>query len=384
MFRENNDIRCFLTVFQRAHLLKTSRSVIAHWQTAFLLGILVAFSCREPLAPVYDNQHDPANLYGKPDPPSNLKVFPLSTDTVGLAWKNNSTFGSGFEIESSLDGVRFSYLESANARDTSAVIGGIEIAGKRLFFRLRAKTELTYSQFSNIDTVDLQKMVFVKGGTFQMGSPDGVGSPDEHPSHSVIVKSYWIDQFEVTVSEYLSYCTATGRAKPPEPPWGWVNNHPIVNVSWDDASAYAQWAGKRLPTEAEWEYAAKGGVNSKGYLYSGSNNPDSVAWTHSNSGNSTHPVGLKAANEIALYDMSGNAWEWCQDWYHSNYLNAPTDGRAWLDPGIRRVYRGGGWRVYPPDIQLFRVTTRSLGDLGDNLYVSLGFRCAKDCSVSRK
>jgi formylglycine-generating enzyme required for sulfatase activity len=125
----------------------------------------------------------------------------------------------------------------------------------------------------------------------------------------------------------------------------------VERVSWNDIQEFLSKlnakTGKtyRLPTEAEWEYAARGGSQSRGYKYAGSNSLDEVAWYTDNSGSKTHPVGQKKANELGLYDMSGNVWEWCADDWHGSYSGAPSTGRAWIDSprASSRVFRGGGW-----------------------------------------
>lgn len=219
------------------------------------------------------------------------------------------------------------------------------------------------------ENTPIPQTVFVKGGSFQMGSNDG--RANEQPIHTVTIKDFNIGKYEVTVKEYLAFCEATNSNYPE---WLEVGNKyhvetgtdgyyknkgysrtgsdnlPIVGVSWNNAKAYCKWLSEttgqtyRLPTEAEWEYAARGGNQSNGYKYSGSNNIDEVAWYNDNSGSKTHPVGTKKANELGIYDMSGNVWEWCEDKWHDNYQNAPTDGSAWLQNGDNtRVLRGGSW-----------------------------------------
>ena len=134
---------------------------------------------------------------------------------------------------------------------------------------------------------------------------------DETP-HQVTLSSYSIGKYEVTVGQYKAYCTATGTPMPDAPQWGWNDKHPMVNVNYNDAVAYCNWLGEeyggdwRLPTEAQWEFAAKGGNNSKGYTLSGGNDLDELAWYANNAGGKTQSVGLKKPNELGIYDMSGN------------------------------------------------------------------------------
>jgi len=186
------------------------------------------------------------------------------------------------------------------------------------------------------------QMVSIVGGTFQMGST--TGDDDEKPVHEVRVGSFAIGQTEVTQELW-------GTVMGTNPSNFKGNKRPVERVSWNDCQTFIaklnQLTGKtfRLPTEAEWEYAARGGIQSKGYTYSGSNSIEEVAWYTSNSGSTTHEVATKAPNELGLYDMSGNVWEWCQDWYGSDYysssvVNSPTGPSS----GSSRVYRGGSWR----------------------------------------
>ncbi len=204
-------------------------------------------------------------------------------------------------------------------------------------------------------------MVFVQGGTFLMGSNNG--EADEKPIHSVTVSDFYIGKYEVTQKQW--------RAIMNTDPSGFKNcdDCPVEQVSYNGVTAFLEKLNQktskkyRLPTEAEWEYAARGGKKSNGYTYSGSNNIGRVAWYYDNNNKSTSTVGSKNANELGIYDMSGNIWEWCQDTWHSDYNGAPQNGSAWIggDIGTDRVLRGGSWGNNATDC---RVASR--GSYGPN------------------
>lgn len=225
---------------------------------------------------------------------------------------------------------------------------------------------------------ELPELVFVQGGTFTMGDTFGGGEDDEKPTHKVTLNDFYMSQTEVTVKQYRAYCKAIGTSLPLAPDFGWQDNHPMVYVSWNDAVDYCKWLSLKLnrnitlPTEAQWEYAARGGNRSKGYKYAGSINISDVAWYEDNSGNKTHPVGKKQPNELGLYDMSGNAEEWCQDWYDQGYYNNSSSQNP-KGPGSGdwgRVIRGGSWTFSADHC---RVSNRSRkGTPGGNSFT--GFR----------
>ena len=182
------------------------------------------------------------------------------------------------------------------------------------------------------------EIVFVKGGTFKMGSNQ---YDSEKPIHDVTLSDFSIGKYPVTQAQWQ----AVMRNNPSHFKG---DDLPVENVSWDECQVFVtRLYGKigkiyRLPTEAECEFAARGGNESKGYQYSGSNNIDEVAWYGKNSENMTHPIGTKKANELGIHDMSGNVWEWCSDWYCA-YDTAAVANPTGADTGTYRVYRGGSW-----------------------------------------
>jgi formylglycine-generating enzyme required for sulfatase activity len=226
------------------------------------------------------------------------------------------------------------------------------------------------------------EMVKVQGGTFTMGctSEQGDCDSDEKPVHSVTVSSFQIGKYEVTQAQWKAIMGTTLRQQRDKasPEWslsGEGDNYPMYYVSWDEAQEFIKRLNKatgknyRLPTEAEWEYAARGGKLSKGYKYSGSNNIDEVAWYDGNSDEQSHPVGTKKANELGIHDMSGNIEEWCQDWYGEYFASSQTNPKG-ASNGSGRVFRGGCWDYYAVGC---RVAIRGGCSPGYRSYL-LGFR----------
>jgi formylglycine-generating enzyme required for sulfatase activity len=304
---------------------------------------------------------------------------------------------------------------------TWEVLADYEYITGNVRFKVKAKGNALVPPKPIANTAIEPEMVFVQGGTFIMGSPKDAHDirNNEKPCHEVQVSSFYMGKYEVTYGEFKTFVAETGYRTDADEDGGsyiWnMNNsdiwnysrtgwqkkagvnwkydaqgqirdidkkrHPVIHVSWNDAQAYISWlnqkTGKnyRLPTEAEWEYAARGGVKSQGYLYSGSNSIGRVAWYTENSGEKTHPVGQKQANELGIFDMAGNVWEWCQDWYDAAYYA----GRPELDvnpqgpsSGQYRVIRGGSWTDSPYDC---RVANR-LTNTPDYRNSGLGFRLA--------
>ncbi|MCQ2253285.1 MAG: formylglycine-generating enzyme family protein [Bacteroidales bacterium] len=232
--------------------------------------------------------------------------------------------------------------------------------------------------------ITFPEMIQVEGGTFWMGNDyakASSGISDESPEHKVTVNSFKMSKTEVTFELFDQFCDFTGWEKPSDGKNG-RGKMPASNVSWKAAIFFCNWLsrsqgldpyynvqrdstdirvtslnetanGYRLPTEAEWEYAARGGAKGKTYIYSGSNDYKEVAWCKVNSQLSPHEVGLKKPNELGIYDMTGNVWEWCWDLYDKAYYkNSPESNPMGSEKGTDRVYRGGNWTSNLDDLRL--------------------------------
>lgn len=198
-------------------------------------------------------------------------------------------------------------------------------------------------------------LVLVAGDTFLMGSQDEEATRSEKPVHEIALSDFSIGKYPVTQALWKA---VMGQANNPSFFTG--DRRPVESVSWDEAKTFidklnektgrtAAGLAYRLPTEAEWEYAARGGQLSQDYLYAGSDDLKEVGWFRENSHEETKTVGLKLPNELGLYDMSGNVFEWIEDHWHNSYGGIPADGSAWTDreEGFDRVLRGGGWLFNP-------------------------------------
>src|SRR5215472_7037245 len=230
------------------------------------------------------------------------------------------------------------------------------------------------------------EMVVVPAGSFQMGNVEGGGEKGELPVHAVTIqKPFAIGRYEVTFNEYDQFAKATNRKPPADQGWG-GGHRPVINVSWEDVNAYVKWlseqTGKRyrLPTEAEWEYAARAGRETAYWwgndFIKGMANCNGCGSQWDNK--QTAPAGSFKSNPFGLYDTAGNVWEWVEDCWHQNYIDAPSDGRAWREQNAGqcglRVFRGGSWNYGPVYL---RSSFRGRG-YADFRYVYIGFRLAQD------
>ncbi|MBN2892248.1 MAG: SUMF1/EgtB/PvdO family nonheme iron enzyme [Bacteroidales bacterium] len=227
------------------------------------------------------------------------------------------------------------------------------------------------------------EMVFIEGGSYYMGN-DYSGALDEKPEHKVTLGDFYMSKYEVTFEMFDNFSRSTGFVNADDGQYGRGKN-PAINISWEGAIKYCNWLssrfgyekvydlkidssgmtiqgvnwdadGYRLPTEAEWEYVAKGGSKSQGFAYAGSNDPKEVAWFSDNSENKPHEVGSLKPNELGIYDILGNAWEWCWDYYDGGYYSkSPENDPRGADKGDNRTYRGGN---FESKIEFIRITRR--------------------------
>jgi formylglycine-generating enzyme len=311
----------------------------------------------------------------------------------------------------------------------------------------------------------LEGMLKIPGGEYMMGASDDEGRPDEYPQHKIKVNPFWMDATEVTNAQFRKFVEATGYIttaekkpdweeikkqlpagtpkpdesqlvasslvfSPPDHPiplndatqwWSWTagadwkhpkgpgnningkDNYPVVHISWDDAMAYCKWSGKRLPTEAEWEWAARGGLNDNKYPWGNEDVESGKAKANTWQGNfpdknnnwdkfnNAAPVRSFAPNGFGLYDMAGNVWEWCSDWYRSDYYNqlknpltsnpkGPATSYDPMEPTVpKKVVRGGSFLCNASYCKGYRVSSR-MKTSPDTGLEHTGFRCVKDNS----
>ena len=319
-------------------------------------------------------------------PPGSIIVYSTSAGKAASDGRGrNGLFTSELLKHLETPGIDVSEVFRRTGKGVSEATKGSQIPAvyNQFFnrFSLNSSSEKK-SEYSSVSDIDADtEMVFVKGGVFMMGS--GRGNADEKPAHSVSLSDFYIGKYEVSQDEYIS---VTGR----NPSAFSGEGLPVEKVSWYDAVEYCnalsrkegynpvyiidkslkdpvnrsdldkiKWTveydrtadGYRLPTEAEWEYAARGGSLSRGFAYSGSDRADDAGWHDANSADKAHESGTKAANELGIYDMSGNLMEWCWDWYDSKYYSAsPSKSPAGPFSGENRVLRGGSWNYSASNI----------------------------------
>jgi formylglycine-generating enzyme required for sulfatase activity len=254
--------------------------------------------------------------------------------------------------------------------------------------------QISFATNSLVNGVPVE-MKYIEGGTYSMGciSESHNCYGDEYPVHAIQVESFQMSTYEITTKQYCAFMNERGVDKDGNIkgvsyidvndsdcpiqflstkgffPKSGKADYPVTEVTWKGAKAFCEWIGGRLPTEAEWEYAARGGKKSKNYKYAGSNNIEDVAWYERNSSKTCHPVGQKAPNELGLYDMSGNVWEWCRDWY--GFYEEQTENHSGPESGFERILRGGSMNM---DDWNCRVTNRS-SKAPEFTYNYFGFRC---------
>jgi serine/threonine protein kinase/formylglycine-generating enzyme required for sulfatase activity len=303
------------------------------------------------------------------------------------AWENCiRTFSTFDEIEQLKKSCYYKLIEAMNSKNHCESLFWAE-AGLALepqnssIVQIKNEVEkwfdLRKKYWQNIKSDIFNELVFVEGGNFSMGSE--AGDKDEEPIHNVTVESFHISKYEIKNEQYCSFLNhLIWNGTPLSKILEWNNyksgyseivlknsefspiegkhRYPVIEISWHGANQFCQWLGAKLPSEAQWEYAAKGGNKSKNFKYSGGSSLDLVGWFKLNSSNGTRETGQKNPNELGIYDMTGNVWEWCSDWYSENYyLTSPGLNPKGPVTGSNKVIRGGSWN-FEENIQ--RVTNR--------------------------
>ena len=372
----------------------------------FLLIVLLLSACERD----YDNvdEHGYTNPFDQNNPqthgdPYNLRAEATDSE-VTLNWdKIPMVDGVDIYRSTTIDG---DYVNIGTSVSGEYVDDDIQ-SGTIYYYQLQADKDSIMTPRSESVTVsvpyrigpDGAEMVLIPAGEFQMGDLFGEGDNDELPVHTVYLDDFYIDKYEVTNLQYAAFLNSYGRHVDDsgnllldiddtdcliEQSGGsyvarsGYEDHPVIELGWYGARVYAEFYGKRLPTEAEWEKAARGGLTGKKYPWGDSISHDDANYSGTGGKDrwpGTSPVGSFGANSYGLYDMAGNAWEWCSDWYASGYYpNSPRTNPTGPSSGYYRVLRGGSW--YDDNESNLRCASRyALGPTRVNRHV--GFRFAE-------
>ena len=340
--------------------------------------------------------------------PSEVELTPVSLSELEISWKDNTNREQGFKIDRKVDDGSWQTSFAQVGENTTTFNDDVDLLNHNYTYRLYTyyNEHISSKTEKSIDGLNIEiEMVLVEGGTFTMGCTGEQNNCDEDelPTHSVTLNNYFISKYEVTNSQYASFlnlidCNSDGTYNDED--YGNVRyieitdtecqidyidgefksesgkeNYPVTEVSWYGANAFARSNGGHLPTEAQWEYAARGGNQSQGYIYSGGSNLGDVGWYSVNSDSHSHEVGIKQPNELGIHDMSGNVWEWCQDWYDEDYYEiSPQNNPQGPNVGTHKVVRGGSWAYLS---HICRVANRNENNLNVT-YNNYGFRIVRE------
>ena len=356
------------------------------WALLSLLGLsmVLMVSCsNEPTGPA------------GPTAPTGITAAALDS-TIELTWQDGQG-DIGYRIERGLDGGPMQVVGSV-PQDTTRFVD-LVASGEYLYITyvvtaFAANGEEAYAGLRH--PMGTEGMVWIPGGAFQMGS-NGMNQ-SERPVHTVTVDGFWMDKYEVTNARYCPFLNEQGNQIEgggidiedgdcliderdgrfvPKDGYG---DHPVIVVSWDGATAYARWAGKRLPTEAEWEYAARAGLVGIRFPWGNEIDHDDANYSGTGGGDQwakTSPVGSFPPNGYGAYDMAGNAYEWCSDWYDRDYYRvSPELNPTGPEAGTERVLRGGSWGDVPSNLRCaYRTRSRPSAT-----WKYTGLRCVRSSS----